>query len=296
MDKEEVRYVTMDDLAQNVKIDYVDGDIAFVGNISIPPKPRPFKMDAIRLFTCVKGSLKVEINAKEYTIHPNEILCCGPNVLVCNVVPSADLECKGLIISTRTIRKVIHLGTDMRNKIFYINQNPVLPISDEGVHVFEEYHNLLQARMKASDNPYRKDIIFSLVSGVFYELLAHLDKYATDTDNVLIRQGDLLFKRFIELLVGMKVKERSVTYYADKLFVTSKYLSTVCKKVSGKTAFELINQLVIEDITQLLKYSEKSIKEISDDLDFPSLSFFGKYIKAHTGVSPTEYRRQLYQK
>ena len=65
----------------------------------------------------------------------------------------------------------------------------------------------------------------------------------------------------------------------------------MCKNVSGKTATEIINAFVVEDIRQRLEYSEKSIKEIAQELDFPSISFFGKYVKAHLGVSPKEYRK-----
>ena len=91
----------------------------------------------------------------------------------------------------------------------------------------------------------------------------------------------------IELLSKSKVKVRSVSFYADKLFITTKYLSVICKQVCGKTAFDIINEFIIEDITELLKYSEKSIKEIANYLEFPNLSYFGKYVKAHTGMSPT---------
>ena len=130
-----------------------------------------------------------------------------------------------------------------------------------------------------------------------YMALANLERYCRVSPLcALVRQGDILFKRFIELLSASQIKARSVSFYAEKLFVTSKYLSTVCKQICGKTALELINQLVMEDITKLLKFSEKSIKKITDYLDFPNISFFGKYIKAHTEFSPTEYRRQLSQK
>lgn len=298
MDNEEKeRKLTIDELAQYVELDYMDGDVAFTDNVGFhSPQPAPFKMDAIRLVLCMQGTLQVDVNTKEYTLRPNDILCCSPNSMIRNCVPSTDLQCKILALSTRMIRRLISPGNDMRSKFFYINQNPLLHIGEGGTGVFRQYYELLFLKMKTSENPYRKEIVSSLTCAILYELLAHLDKFCTPSADPLVRQGDILFKRFIELLAGAQKKERSVSYYADKLFVTSKYLSTVCKKISGKTAFELINQLVVEDITQRLKYSEKSIKEISDDLDFPNLSFFGKYIKAHTGFSPTEYRRQLSQK
>jgi len=88
-------------------------------------------------------------------------------------------------------------------------------------------------------------------------------------------------------------KKRSVSYYAERLYITPKYMSTTVKKISGKTALEWINEYVIEDIKRQLAFSSKSIKEIADYLMFPSISFFGKYVKKHLGVSPKEFRRQL---
>lgn len=289
--------LTIDDLAQHLEIDYVDGNIAFTDNIGYhSPKPKPFKIDAVRIVMCMEGTLKVDVNSREYTLCANDILCCSPNVTIHNCVASDDLKCNVLALSAKVIRQLINPGNDIRNKVFYINRNPLLHIGEEGVRVFKQYYELLSSRTQAPENLYCKEIVSSLACAVFYELLATMDKYCVSSDDTLVRQGDLLFKRFVELLSGMQIKRRSVSYYADKLFVTPKYLSTVCKQVTGKTAFELINRIVMEDITQLLKYSDKSIKEISEYLDFPNLSFFGKYIKTHTGVSPTEYRRQLSQK
>ncbi len=67
----------------------------------------------------------------------------------------------------------------------------------------------------------------------------------------------------------------------------------MCKSVVGRTASTLINDAVMREIKRQLKYSDKSIKEIALAMDFPNLSFFGKYVKAHLGMPPTEYRREV---
>ena len=293
MDTEKIHQFALEDLNRYIKVDYLDGDIAFITNIHHIPEFGLVKLEAVRMLICTKGTLQVSINAVTYTLQANDALYCSPNVMVCNITSSDDLECWEMFLSTRMTKSFLSPNNDLRDKFFYLTQNPVLHINPEVVHVFEQYHKLLVLRMGASENPYLKGIMTALTYSIFYELLANLDKCCTFSEKALVRQGDILFKRFIELVLDHKVKVRSVSYYADKLFVTTKYLSAVCKQVCGKTAFDLINGLVMEDITELLKYSEKSIKEIADYLDFPSISFFGKYIKAHTGMSPTEYRKYL---
>lgn len=102
-----------------------------------------------------------------------------------------------------------------------------------------------------------------------------------------------IYMLYKKLLSGTTVKPRSVAWYADRLYVTPKYLSTACKHASGKTAFEWINEYVQIDIRHWLKNSDKSIKEVADLLDFPNMSFFGKYCRKHFGCSPMALRRSL---
>jgi AraC-like DNA-binding protein len=105
-------------------------------------------------------------------------------------------------------------------------------------------------------------------------------------------QGDQLFNRFLQILSENQVKRQTVEMYAGQLCVSPKYLSAVCKKTTGKTAMQWINEYVMEDIRYYLKETPLTIKEISTTLGFPNLSFFGKYTKRNLGMSPKEYRNQ----
>ena len=147
-----------------------------------------------------------------------------------------------------------------------------------------------------TDRMYHREVTMSLLQAIIYELLNEVNASTETPGKHLLKQGDILFKKFVTLLSDTEVKPRMVTWYAEQLHVTPKYLSTTCKKVSGKTANVWINQFMVKDISLLLKYSEKSIKEIAEYLNFPNLSFFGKYVKANLGVSPKEYRNSQRRK
>lgn len=99
-----------------------------------------------------------------------------------------------------------------------------------------------------------------------------------------------IFERFYESLIESYQAERSVRFYADRLCLTPKHLSGVVKEVSGKTVGEWIDDFVILEAKALLNSSSLSIQEISDRLNFANQSFFGKYFKHYTGLSPKEYR------
>ena len=108
----------------------------------------------------------------------------------------------------------------------------------------------------------------------------------------MLRQGDRVFRKFMLLLAENSNMNRSVKSYADELCVSPKYLTSVCRKHSDYTASELIATSVISRIKQLLLYSDLSIKEVAAEMGFDNLSFFGKYVKKHLGLSPNNYRKQ----
>ncbi|WP_288736647.1 helix-turn-helix domain-containing protein, partial [uncultured Parabacteroides sp.] len=100
------------------------------------------------------------------------------------------------------------------------------------------------------------------------------------------------FGLFMQTVLENYKQERSVAFYADKLCVTAKYLSLISKEVSGQPAGNWIDEYVILEAKTLLKSSQMSIQEIADSLNFANQSFFGKYFKHHTGISPKEYRKR----
>ncbi|WP_368125576.1 helix-turn-helix domain-containing protein, partial [Bacteroides stercoris] len=147
------------------------------------------------------------------------------------------------------------------------------------------------SKVKLKDNPYRKEITQGLLMALCYEIYDIYQGHAVKERTPKSRKEDL-FERFIRYVYEFYKEERSVSFYADKMFLTPKHLSTVVKEVSGKTAGDWIDSLVILEAKAMLKSSEQSIQEIADELHFANQSFFGKYFKHHTGFSPKEYRKQ----
>ena len=105
-----------------------------------------------------------------------------------------------------------------------------------------------------------------------------------------ISRQEELFKRFIQLVHKHCTTQREVSFYANKLFITPRYLSTVIQNVTNTTAKSIIDKHVILEIKVLLKSTNLSVQEISNQLCFPDQSFFGRYFKKHTGLSPLQYR------
>ena len=130
---------------------------------------------------------------------------------------------------------------------------------------------------------------------LFYDMQIVLGRVAQHNPRPFTSR-EALFKRFMDLIESIYPKPRSVSYYADRLNITPKYFSSICKQVGGQKATDIIDRYVLKDIAYLMNHTQKSIKEIACELDFPNLSFFGKYVKKHLGVSPKIYREQAVKK
>ena len=102
-----------------------------------------------------------------------------------------------------------------------------------------------------------------------------------------------LFERFLQLVQVHCMENREVEFYSDKLFITPKYLSEICKKNSGKTASEWIQNYTTQRLIILLRSPNLNFTEIADTLNFSSQSFFSRYVRKVLGVSPSEYRERL---
>ena len=115
----------------------------------------------------------------------------------------------------------------------------------------------------------------------------------TETDKRSFNRGEEIVKRLVQYIIKHYINERSVSFYADLLHVSPQHLSTTVNKVTGKTVTDIIAKLVITDAQAKLKSTDMTIQEIAYSLNFPDISFFGKYFKRYTGMSPKQYRESI---
>lgn len=247
------------------------------------------KLDVFLLIIGLSGKTVVTINSVCYDVCKGDILMCKPSDVIdyCSFIDNSNGY---LICMSRQFMLECVLGHRAWIHAFLPGIKPVLHLRSECFESIKLFISLLDRNNK---NQYNRDVILSIIQGIQCELLSEL-KYNMIEEKIEYKnQSILLFQRFLDLLVGAQVKPRTVSWYSEKLFVSPKYLSSVCKIISGRTAIQWIKEYVIMDICFYLKYSSKSIKEVSIILDFPNLSFFGKYVRSNLGVSPSKYRKNV---
>lgn len=277
------------------RVQYSDGDIVLLNNISDLVDKGAYQMELVAMMFCTAGKGQLKINGTQYTVYKDDMLILTPMTLIEDVMISPDFNCYALALSYNAIQHSIQRGRTLWNLRTYLLQHPVVRLEQRGLAVGAAYRSLLELKLSDPNAIFYRDIMHALFECLFFELASVIQPMIGEPcEEEGVRQGDVLCRHFIELLTSDEGRTRSVAYFADKLCVSTKYLSTVVKQTSGKTAHEWTHIYAIETIKRQLKYTNKSIKEIADYMRFPNLSFFGKFVRQHTGMSPTEYRKNIF--
>ena len=171
----------------------------------------------------------------------------------------------------------------------YINNKPLLLSNVE--NIFTMFYDMLLNIAKSPLSEFRLEAAKYLTLAMFYGYSFQNHNYKdTKTNN---NRKQELYNSFLEYVELYHKENREVSFYAKKLCMTSKYLSQILKEVSGRSALEIIDEYAITTIKALLSSTSLNIQQISDEMNFPSQSVFGKYFKRLTGISPKEYRNTI---
>ena len=270
---------------------YNDGELAFAQALhELMESHFPVQVEVYAIALVLEGKAITNINGTSYEAHKNDLFICPPNIIIEKGLTSLDFQARFIFTSTAYIKRILPLAENTWDIKFLFEKHPLYHMSPQEATTFCQYYDLLCSKAQLPQ-PAQKKVIDTLMLAFIYDMSASLTQVIQNRVRPFT-SGEYLFKRFIEMLENIYPKKRSVSYYADQLNITPKYLSSICKQVSGVRPSDIIDRYVIKDIDYLLKHSQKSIKEIAWELQFPNLSFFGKYVKQHLGMSPRTYREQ----
>lgn len=286
--------ITPESMLANLSADYSDGDIIIIDDIRQLPSGDQLQIDMVLLLICDSGRGQFDINGRTHTVNRYEMVVCPPNVLIDNYLISPDFSSKIIGLSYSALQRMLHANNEIWDMIVAVSASPVFPITDSMRQLMVRYYSLLKFKLSQSESTYRADSMRSLMQSIFYDLCDIVRSRVPHSEVLAkMKQGDVLVKKFLRLLANAQGEQRCVSYYATLLCVSAKYLSTVCKKSTGRTAKEWIQEYTVEILRHQLRNTDRSIKEISNLLGFPNLSVFGKFCRSTLGLSPTDYRAQF---
>ncbi len=250
----------------------------------------PASIDGFSAIIMMAGEATVSIDMKDYNIRPNTLVFFNPDSIIRTVKCSPNAAAYFLAFSKSFVNEIqIDLSTSLPVYMRF-GKAPVLEVTQADVDEIRQLFQLIKTMLRSDKERYRHEIIRTLFTTAFY-IITEINQREQPGQ---VKQGrcEVLFDEFISLLQQHNKRERNVSFYAKELNITPKYLSSVVKEVSGKTAARWIDESVILEAKALLKYSGMSIQEIAYHLNFSTQSFFGKYFKQHTGTSPSRYKRK----
>lgn len=262
--------------------------------------PVAIKVDGLSIFMCTGGEVDLTINFRTVRLCVGSVMVLSPNDLVEVMEKSfSNVEGYALFLPLEFLKHLSLDSNTMNYKDINLDASPVIQLDDDRRRLFDSYFNLLELNATVNREPsvYTRNISRSVVGAMIYQIMAFSRvqqeeaEDAADTASSGAGRRRYYVKDFMMLLQQDFKQHRSVGYYADKLFISAKYLSLIIKEATGHTATEWIDHLVILEAKNLLRYSGRNIQQIAYDLNFHNQSAFGKYFKHLTGLSPSEFRK-----
>lgn len=277
----------------NKNVDYIDEDIELMTNIRTLSCLGEANPDAYVLISCREGYIQFRFNGAPVQIGRQMGFICPPNNRMTHFLLSPDIKIAILKISTRMVQGLLGTYMEQWNRFFYVNQCNIQVATDRHLKQMRYYYDLIDSKISSEAAPYHKEIMQSIIRAVLFEILSLIKMDAQSlSDSFGMSRSKYHFTQFLELLSATPVKHKPVEYYSERLCISAKYLSAVCKECSHKSARQWIDEMKDEDIRYHLTSTGLSIKEIANKLGFDDFSFFCKYVRRHFGCSPTEYRKK----
>ena len=269
---------------------YLDDDLLLTERINEAPMPtEPRRMNFILIGLCTKGEVMYQLDTQKQVIKPGDILIVSDRHVVDSYQHSDDMEGLCIMMSVHFFREIIQNVSDISSLFLFSRLHPVMRMEKREIDTFKEYFQVIKKKIGDEGNHFRKDLIKTLLLAMFYDLSNMI--YRVQNGDKPQSRAEVIFTRFIQLVEKHFRQERRVSWYAQQLCITPKYLSETVKNVSQRTPNEWIDDYVILELRVQMKNSTKTIKEIAEELNFPNQSFLGKFFKEHVGQSPSRYRK-----
>lgn len=252
----------------------------------------PSRLNALIIGVGTEGETSLTSNLQEFRLKKDSLFIFSPKHIL--QVQSNNRFKAHLIVIAPDFLKRINIDTKRMMPLFLqFGSLPCMELTHAESQSLRSFISMVEQELKGSKTDFSSEIIGGLIATTIYKVGDILTHYLTEhpeVDSPIHNRAEEYFRQFTELLGEHYKHERSVGFYARQLCITPKYLTTLIKRISGKSVSEWIDNYVILEAKTLLKYSNMSVQEIAYYLNFPNQSFFGSYFKRNAGMSPSQYK------
>lgn len=237
-----------------------------------------------------RGVAQLSVDEKAYQLKEGDIVICHPRIIFEKSMKSMDFNARMLFLSPDYISRILQMVRMEWSHSVLSTALMVLPADEMTQKRCRSYFDLLQNNLQSPETSNKELRLRLLLASMVYELI---DLYRAQDDKTIQQtysSGENILHRFMQHLHDPSLPFLNVNEYANLFCITPKYFSGVCKRLTGRTANQLISDEIVRSAKFMLRDSSKSIKQIASSMGFKNQSHFGRFFRLQVGVSPQQYR------
>ena len=244
---------------------------------------------------CTEGIAQFDYDGQQIRLHKDDLFLYMAHSVVTNFMSSSDFNCRQIWFSRGELWNISKYGEVSLSDLPYLKRHPIMHLTEDDVKLLDDYFQLLCRRMRDPSPVLYSNIVRSLVSTMMLEILSMMRRQEPENTVTTGVHRQRLANEFMRLVEQSDGRIRKVDDFANQLNITPKYLSTLLKETMNRRPSEMIHFYTLKAIEHRLRYTDMTMQEIANDLNFPNASFFGKYFKEHAGMTPLDFRKKYHQ-
>ena len=244
---------------------------------------------------CTEGIAQFDYDGQQIRLHKDDLFLYMAHSVVTNFMSSSDFNCRQIWFSRGELWNINKYGEVSLSDLPYLKRHPIMHLTDDDVKLLDDYFQLLCRRMRDPSPVLYSNIVRSLVSTMMLEILSMMRRQEPENTVTTDVHRQRLANEFMRLVEQSDGRIRKVDDFANQLNITPKYLSTLLKETMNRRPSEMIHFYTLKAIEHRLRYTDMTMQEIANDLNFANASFFGKYFKEHAGMTPLDFRKKYHR-
>jgi len=244
---------------------------------------------------CTEGIAQFDYDGQQIRLHKDDLFLYMAHSVVTNFMSSSDFNCRQIWFSRGELWNINKYGEVSLSDLPYLKRHPIMHLTEDDVKLLDDYFQLLCRRMRDPSPVLYSNIVRSLVSTMMLEILSMMRRQEPENTVTTGVHRQRLANEFMRLVEQSDGRIRKVEDFANQLNITPKYLSTLLKETMNRRPSEMIHFYTLKAIEHRLRYTDMTMQEIANDLNFANASFFGKYFKEHAGMTPLDFRKKYHQ-
>lgn len=255
------------------------------------------------IIICTEGMAQFEYEGQTIQLRKNDMfIYMMLRSVVTNFMSSQNFNCRQIWFTDSEAWSIDMHGNQSMADMIYLKQHPKISLNDHDAAMIDSYFQLLCRRMRDRTPVLYFDIVRSLFSTMLLEILDMMRRGKSQATESDMTDGTVpgfhrqrLADKFMRMVEQSDGRIRKVDDFANQLNITPKYLSTLLKETMNRRPSEMIHFYTLKAIKHRLRFTDMTMQEIANDLNFPNASFFGKYFKEHAGMTPLDFRKKYHQ-